>query len=91
VGRPQQRRVHADPLRGLFEDGSEAAVDRLDTLLGGGSKDSDNSTSDGHAETEVSPERVPEPTLTAGPSQQEHSEEAFRLVKPSFVGGPKWT
>jgi hypothetical protein len=27
---------------GLFEDGSEAAVDRLDTLLGGGSKDSDN-------------------------------------------------
>ena len=26
----------------LFEDGSEAAVDRLDTLLGGGSKDSDN-------------------------------------------------
>jgi hypothetical protein len=27
---------------GLFEDGSEAAVDRLDMLLGGGSKDSDN-------------------------------------------------
>jgi hypothetical protein len=27
---------------GLFEDGSGAAVDRLDTLLGGGSKDSDN-------------------------------------------------
>ena len=27
---------------GLFEDGSEAAVDRLDTLLGGGSKASDN-------------------------------------------------
>src|SRR5215217_536467 len=27
---------------GLFEDGSEAAVDRLDALLGGGSKDSDN-------------------------------------------------
>ena len=27
---------------GLFEDGSEAAVDRLDTLLGGGSKDSGN-------------------------------------------------
>jgi len=27
---------------GLFEDGSEAAVDRLDTLLGGASKDSDN-------------------------------------------------
>ena len=27
---------------GLFEDGSEAAVDRLDTLLGGGSKDSHN-------------------------------------------------
>ena len=27
---------------GLFEDGSESAVDRLDTLLGGGSKDSDN-------------------------------------------------
>jgi hypothetical protein len=26
----------------LFEDGSEAAVDRLDALLGGGSKDSDN-------------------------------------------------
>ena len=25
---------------GLFEDGSEAAVDRLDTLLGRGSKDS---------------------------------------------------
>jgi hypothetical protein len=27
---------------GLFEDGSEATVDRLDALLGGGSKDSDN-------------------------------------------------
>jgi hypothetical protein len=27
---------------GLFEDGSEAAVDRLDALLGGDSKDSDN-------------------------------------------------
>ena len=27
---------------GLFEDGSEAAVDRLDTLLGGDSKDSNN-------------------------------------------------
>lgn len=27
---------------GLFEDGSEAVVDRLDALLGGGSKDSDN-------------------------------------------------
>jgi hypothetical protein len=27
---------------GLFEDGSEAAVDRLDVLLGGGSKDSYN-------------------------------------------------
>ncbi len=27
---------------GLFEDGSEAAVDRLDALLGGGSKDSDH-------------------------------------------------
>jgi hypothetical protein len=27
---------------GLFEDGSEAAVDRLDALLGGGSKDSNN-------------------------------------------------
>jgi hypothetical protein len=27
---------------GLFEDGSEAAVDRLDSLLGGGSKDSNN-------------------------------------------------
>jgi hypothetical protein len=27
---------------GLFEDGSEAAVARLDTLLGGASKDSDN-------------------------------------------------
>jgi integrase len=27
---------------GLFEDGSEAAVDRLDALLRGGSKDSDN-------------------------------------------------
>ena len=27
---------------GLFEDVSEAAVDRLDALLGGGSKDSDN-------------------------------------------------
>jgi hypothetical protein len=27
---------------GLFEDGSETAVDRLDTLLGGASKDSDN-------------------------------------------------
>ena len=27
---------------GLFEDGSEAAVDRLEALLGGGSKDSDN-------------------------------------------------
>jgi integrase len=27
---------------GLFEDGSEATVDRLDALLGGGSKDSDS-------------------------------------------------
>jgi hypothetical protein len=27
---------------GLFEDGPEAAVDRLDALLGGGSNDSDN-------------------------------------------------
>jgi hypothetical protein len=27
---------------GLFEDGSEAAVDRLDVLLRGASKDSDN-------------------------------------------------
>ena len=27
---------------GLFDDGSKAAVDRLDTVLGGGSKDSDN-------------------------------------------------
>jgi integrase len=27
---------------GIFEDGSEAAVDRLDALLGGGSKESDN-------------------------------------------------
>ena len=27
---------------GLFEDGSEAAVDRLDALLGGGAKTSDN-------------------------------------------------
>jgi hypothetical protein len=27
---------------GLFEDGSDAAVDRLDALLGGDSKDSDN-------------------------------------------------
>ena len=27
---------------GLFEDGSDAAVDRLDALLRGGSKDSDN-------------------------------------------------
>ena len=27
---------------GLLEDGSETAVDRLDALLGGGSKDSDN-------------------------------------------------
>jgi hypothetical protein len=27
---------------GLFEDGSEAAVNRLDALLGGASKDSDS-------------------------------------------------
>jgi hypothetical protein len=40
-------------------------VDRLDALLGGGSKDSDNVLQTGHAETEVSPERVPEPILTA--------------------------
>jgi hypothetical protein len=49
---------------GLFEDGSEAAVDRLDTLLGGGSKDSDNVLQLDTRKTEVSPERVPEPILT---------------------------
>jgi hypothetical protein len=49
---------------GLFEDGSEAAVDRLDTLLGSGSKDSDNVLQLDTRKTEVSPERVPEPILT---------------------------
>ena len=65
---------------GLFEDGSEAAVDRLDTVLGGGSKDSDNVLQMDTRKTEVSPERVPEPILTARPDQHKHFEEAFRLV-----------
>ena len=39
----------------LFEDGSEVAMDRLDTLLGGGWKDSDNILQI-DAQTEVSPE-----------------------------------
>jgi len=42
MGRPQQRRVYLTRHGGLFEDGSVAAVDRLDALLGNGSKDSDN-------------------------------------------------
>jgi hypothetical protein len=36
MGRAQQRRLHADPVRGLSEDGSAEAVDRLEALLGGG-------------------------------------------------------
>jgi hypothetical protein len=50
---------------GLFEDGTEAAVDRLDALLGGAPKDSDNVLQLEPRKLEVSPERVPGPILTA--------------------------
>jgi hypothetical protein len=39
---PQQRSFTLTRYGGLFEDGSEAAVDRLDALLGSGSKTSAN-------------------------------------------------
>ena len=71
---------------GLFEDGSEAAVDRLDTLQGGGSKDSHNVLQMDTRNCEVSPERVPEPILTARPDRHKHSEEAFRLVRGILRG-----
>ena len=35
MGGTRQRGVHPTRYSGLFEDGSEAAVDRLDALLGG--------------------------------------------------------
>ena len=80
-----QRRFHADPLRPLREwfggrggPSGYAAGRRLEGLT--------QRTSDGHAETEVSPERVPEPILTARPDRHKHFEEAFRLVRGILRG-----
>ena len=49
-------------------------------------------TLDGHAQTEVIHERVPEPILTARPDRHKHSEEAFRLVSKGspLCGGSGW-
>ena len=83
---PQQRRVHADPLRrplrGWFGGGGgpsgRAAGKRLEGLR--------QRASAGHPEPEVSPGRVPEPILRAGPHRQKHSELAFRLVRGILRG-----
>ena len=86
VGRTQQRRVHTDPLRralrGWFGRGGGPSGRATGRQLEGLRQ----RASPGHAETEVSPERVPEPTLTARPDRQKHSEEAFRLVRGILRG-----
>ena len=86
VGWTQQRRVHTDPLRralrGWFGRGGGPSGRATGRHLEGLRQ----RASPGHAETEVSPERVPEPTLTARSDRQKHSEEAFRLVRDIVRG-----
>ena len=64
MGRPQQRRVHAEPLRrplrGWFGGGSGPSGHAPGRRL----EDSDNVLQLDARKTEVSPERVPEPILT---------------------------
>jgi hypothetical protein len=76
---------------GLFENGSETAVDPAGPAAGRLLESVRQRASTGHSEVEVSPERVLRPTLGASLSAKKGSDEASGLVRNMLGGGPKWT
>ena len=69
---------------GLFEDGSDAAIDRLDALLGAGPPPAEEPLSAGSFENEMSPQRVPRATVASEEAEQDTRALASRLVKQYF-------
>jgi hypothetical protein len=69
---------------GLFEDGSDAAIDRLDALLGAGPPPAEERLSAGSFENEMSPQRVPRATVASEEAEQDTRALASRLVKQYF-------